>query len=99
MSGLYTYSWQRASKAFLREHPLCECPHCDAGRKRITPSEVVDHRVPHRNDPVLFWDRTNWQALAKSCHDSYKQTFEKSGRIKGCDVNGRPLDSSHWWSK
>jgi 5-methylcytosine-specific restriction protein A len=30
---------------------------------------VVDHRIPHRNDPVLFWDRTNWCAMAKECHD------------------------------
>jgi 5-methylcytosine-specific restriction protein A len=25
----------------------------------------VDHIVPHHNDPVLFWDRTNFQPL---CH-------------------------------
>lgn len=99
MAGLYTYAWQKASKAFLRAHPLCQCPHCDEGRKRVTASAVVDHHVPHRGDPVLFWDRSNWRAMAKACHDSYKQTLEKSGRIKGVDAaTGLPLDPAHWWN-
>lgn len=97
MAGLYDYRWQKARKAFLRDHPLCQCPHCDDGRKRVTPSEVVDHRVPHRGDPKIFWDMSNWQALSKACHDSYKQVLEKSGRTKGCDALGRPLDPRHWW--
>ena len=28
----------------------------------------VDHIVPHRGDPALFWDEENWQALCHSCH-------------------------------
>ena len=28
----------------------------------------VDHIVPHRGDPRLFWDEENWQALCHSCH-------------------------------
>ena len=28
----------------------------------------VDHIVPHRGDPVLFWDQSNWQALCHSHH-------------------------------
>lgn len=65
----YGYRWQKASKAFLREHPLCMCPDCDEGRKRVTPAVLVDHRIPHRGDMRLFWDRSNWQAMAKACHD------------------------------
>ena len=30
---------------------------------------VVDHVVPHRGDEQLFWDRSNWRALCKRCHD------------------------------
>ena len=30
---------------------------------------VVDHMVPHRGDEKLFWDRSNWRALCKRCHD------------------------------
>lgn len=65
----YGTAWQKASKAFLRAHPLCQCSECDEGRKRVTAAQVVDHIVPHRGDQALFWDRTNWQSMAKRCHD------------------------------
>ena len=26
--------------------------------------------MPHRSDPVLFWDEANWAALCKRCHDA-----------------------------
>ena len=29
----------------------------------------MDHIRPHRGDPVLFWDQTNWQPLCKHHHD------------------------------
>lgn len=66
----YGYRWQKASKAFLRAHPLCMCLACDEGRKRVTAATVVDHRTPHRGDMKLFWDRSNWQSMAKDCHDA-----------------------------
>ena len=69
----YTYEWQQASKAFLAEHPLCQCEDCDEGRKRVTAAEVVDHHVPHRGNPELFWNRYNWRAMAKACHDKKTQ--------------------------
>ena len=31
---------------------------------------VVDHIIPHKGDKVLFWDRSNWQPLCKTCHDT-----------------------------
>lgn len=65
----YGSRWQRASKAYLRAHPLCVCPECDNGRKRVRASTVVDHITPHRGDMNLFWDSANWQAMAKECHD------------------------------
>jgi len=66
---LYGYAWQKASKAFLASHPLCQCPRCDEGRIRVRASSVVDHKEPHRGDYDRFWDRRNWQAMAKACHD------------------------------
>lgn len=47
----------------------------------------------------LFWDKTNWQALCKRCHDSYKQRLEKSGTVAGCDTSGMPLDPNHHWHR
>jgi 5-methylcytosine-specific restriction protein A len=66
---LYGYAWQKASRAFLAAHPLCQCERCDEGRLRVRAASVVDHRKPHRGDAGLFWDSDNWQAMAKDCHD------------------------------
>ena len=73
----YGARWQKASKAFLRAHPLCQCPDCDEGRQRLTVATVVDHKIPHRGDMVLFWDSSNWQSMAKTCHD--RKTAREDG--------------------
>jgi 5-methylcytosine-specific restriction protein A len=62
----YGWKWQQARTQFLAEHPLCR--HCSE-RDRVVGATVVDHIVPHRGDQRLFWDRKNWQALCKPCHD------------------------------
>ena len=56
----YGPRWRRARAAFLAQHPLCAA--CWA-LGRVVPATVVDHRVPHRGDPELFWDEANWQGL------------------------------------
>ena len=62
----YDTRWRKARKAFLQLHPLCaEC----MKEGKLTPATVVDHIVPHRGDPRLFWDEKNWQPLCKDCHD------------------------------
>jgi 5-methylcytosine-specific restriction protein A len=63
----YGSKWQRVSKAYLQEHPLCvEC----LKHGKYTQATVVDHIVPHRGDNQLFWNSSNWQALCKQCHDT-----------------------------
>jgi 5-methylcytosine-specific restriction enzyme A len=74
----YGRAWQKASKAFLRKHPLCECDDCKAGVLRVRASTVVDHIIPHRGDMKLFWDRSNWQAMSGPCH-SRKTAREDGG--------------------
>lgn len=66
----YGARWQRAREAYLAAHPLCAS--CKR-HGRVTPARVVDHVVPHRGDPQLFWDESNWQALCDftsphNCH-------------------------------
>lgn len=95
--NLYDYRWQKARAAFLMLHPLCKCFECVA-LNRVRLATVVDHDPPHRGDPMKFWDRTSWQAMAKRCHDSFKQRLEKSGRIAGADARGVPLDPKHPWN-
>ena len=99
MARLYDLRrWRRQSRAFLAQHPLCQCPRCDEGRMRVCAATVVDHRKAHGGDPALFWDQSNWQALAKACHDSYKQRLERSGRIEGARIDGTPIDPTHPWN-
>lgn len=62
----YDSAWRKASRQFLQVHPLCE--ECKK-QGRYVKAAVVDHIVPHRGDQKLFWDRCNWQALCKRCHD------------------------------
>lgn len=61
----YTRSWQKASKLFLKAHPLCiECK----GQGIIRGADCVDHIVPHKGDKSVFWDQDNWQPLCTHCH-------------------------------
>lgn len=71
----YGRAWQKASKQFLEAHPLCV--RCMA-EGRYTKATVVDHIVPHRGDRKLFWDRSNWQALCKPCHDRKTRTEDET---------------------
>ena len=94
-AGLYGRQWQVARRLFLSSSPLCRlCGQLG----RTTAADVVDHIKPHRGDKTLFWDRANWQPLCKPCHDGAKQEQEKTGTLRGCDVNGLPLDPTHPWS-
>jgi len=86
----YGVRWRKASRAFLARPENAFCRICYAGgfdpppgdRVRIiTRARVVDHIVPHRGDPVLFWDEANWQSLCDergfNCHG--KKTAAETG--------------------
>ena len=63
----YSSKWRRLRRIYLESHPLCVLCQAKGIYKKAT---VVDHVIPHRGDPALFWDQNNWQALCKPCHDS-----------------------------
>jgi len=78
----YGYRWQRASRVFLAEHPLCvDC----AAEGREVGATQVDHIVPHKGDGELFWDQGNWQPLC-AMHHSRKTAVWDGGF-------GRPVRS------
>ncbi|TVO75127.1 HNH endonuclease signature motif containing protein [Sedimenticola selenatireducens] len=95
-SALYNYRWQKERAKYLEEHPLC-VTHKAQGK--VVPSAVVDHINPHRGNLELFWDKSNWQALCKQCHDRHKQRLEKSGTVIGCSDAGLPIDPHHHWNR
>lgn len=63
----YDSQWRKARIGFLRNHPLCV--YCFA-KGLVIEATVVDHITPHKGVKALFWERGNWQALCKKCHDS-----------------------------
>lgn len=94
MGSMYGHAWRQLRARHLAHHPLCEfCRRLG----RVEPATVVDHVTPHRGSEVLFWDEQNLQSLCKLCHDSHKQTLEKSGYLKGSDLDGMPLSTCHPW--
>lgn len=100
-SGLYkhlynTKRWYRMRWHQLSTHPLC----CMCARlEKITAATVADHIKAHRGDETLFFDPDNLQSLCKPCHDGAKQQLEKSGTLRGCGVDGMPLDANHHWNQ
>ena len=64
----YDYRWQKARKSYLAKHPLCV--YCKK-RGLVKAATCVDHIIPHKGDPVKFWDaENNWAASCKQCNDS-----------------------------
>jgi 5-methylcytosine-specific restriction protein A len=62
----YGYRWGVFRAVYLRNNPVCADPF---RLHRIpVPATVVDHIVPHRGDPELFWKEDNLQPLCASCH-------------------------------
>lgn len=60
---------------------------------------TVDHKVPHRGDMVLFFDKNNLQTLCSEHHSSTKQLEERRGYAPGAGVDGEPLDANHPWNR
>lgn len=92
---LYGRAWQKRRKRQLDQHPLCAL--CMRMRGKVTAATVADHIRPHKGDRVLFAGPL--QSLCESCHNSWKQELETTGHIRGCDLNGNPLDPNHPWNR
>jgi 5-methylcytosine-specific restriction protein A len=70
----YDYRWEQARIQYLQDNPLC----AECGRNgKVTAATVVDHIEDHKGNHELFWDRKNWQALCKQCHD--RKTMIQNG--------------------
>lgn len=80
---LNTARWQRLRlKVLERDGYVCQQTGVDLiGKHPASDSPVVDHKVPHRGNPDLFWDESNLQAVSKGWHDRVKQGLEKRGEI------------------
>ncbi len=90
----YGRRWRKLRLLVLRAEPLCRM--C-AEIGRTSPATVVDHIKPIRDGGTNAWD--NLQPLCKRCHDGAKQSFEATGKMRGCDADGLPLDPGHHWNQ
>lgn len=90
-----TARWQRLAKAcYVRDNYTCQRTGMILGGKYPAPnSPVANHKVPHKGDPVLFWDPDNIETIAKVVHDSPVQSEERTGRkILSIGEDGWPLN-------
>lgn len=63
--------WVTASKAYLREHPLCESTkHRNLPDYLRPAARHVDHVDGKGLTGPRAWDPTNWQGLCPPCHSS-----------------------------
>ena len=69
----YDTKWERESKAFLAKPENHRCA-CGCGQ----PAEMVDHRIAHKGDQRLFWNRANWHPMTKRCN-SRKAARDEGG--------------------
>jgi 5-methylcytosine-specific restriction protein A len=67
--------WRRLRQQFITQHPLCIQKDTDTRCTLV--AEEVDHIVPHRGDPALFFDWDNLQAMCKVCHS--RKTASETG--------------------
>lgn len=75
----YGAEWARNRRRYLQQHPLCvEC----AKREITRAATVVDHIIPAKVRPDLFWNQDNWQPLCASCHGK-KTRRENAGKGQG----------------
>lgn len=94
MSGdpFYTSAeWRRIRWKVLQRDRRCRWPGC----QRI--ATHVDHVIPRRRGGSD--DPSNLMGLCGTCHNSHKQSLEKTGRVRGCDANGFPIDPRHPWNE
>lgn len=90
----YGHKWRKYREKYLARNPFCVFCRQDG---RLTRATVVDHIKPHKGDHRLFWKPENHQALCATHHNSAKQSEEATGRTRGCDEHGVPLDAGHHW--
>lgn len=91
-----TARWQRLRKAKLSEAPLCQT--CERRGRKVV-AEHVDHVVAIKQGGDAFPAMDGLRALCAPCHSIKTNALDRAGgkgvAIKGCDLNGLPLDPDH----
>ena len=94
----HTARWQTTrERILLRDKYTCQQCGCGLTIGRTHPrAAVVDHKTPHRGDPVLFFcPDDGLQAMCKRDHDRHKQGEEARGYSDRIGEDGFPVDRRH----
>lgn len=51
------------------------------GKSPAPNSPVINHKQPHRGDPLLFWSIDNLELVTKAVHDSMVQSEERRAAV------------------
>jgi 5-methylcytosine-specific restriction enzyme A len=71
----HSQAWRELRLDVLREAGYrCVTPRC------ANPATIADHKVSHRGDAALFFDRQNLQAMCKPCHDLKTWRVDRKNR-------------------
>ncbi len=85
-------AWRRLSSTIMKGEPLCRMCR-EVGKTKL--ATLVDHIKPIADGGTDALD--NLQPLCSTCHSGAKASFERTGKLRGCDEAGLPLDPSHPW--
>jgi len=97
MKRLYdSVRWRKVAKRQLSLYPLCAM--CEK-MEVVTAASIVHHIIPHKDDPVLFWDEGNLESVCASCHSGVKRMEEIHGYSQAAGVDGMPIDPKHPFNK
>ena len=89
MARLYNLKrWKDLRLRVLKNNPLCNM--CKA-QGRMMPANEIDHTIPHNDNPKLFWDLDNLNALCKPCHSL--KTYGETNRSVYLPSYVRPIAS------
>lgn len=88
---------QQERERLFRDQPLCaDCKK----RGRVSVATIRDHIVPLAEGGEDTPENT--QGLCDECHNVKTKEEAAKGRgvaLKGCDVDGVPIDKGHHWRK
>lgn len=91
-----TAAWARLRKAKLSDVPLCET--CTMRGRQVI-AEAVDHIVSIASGGEAFPSMDGLRSLCTPCHSIKTNALDRAGgkgvAIKGCGVDGLPLDPDH----
>ena len=86
-------------RSSLQTSPLCET--CLKQYRRVEPATVVDHIIAVKAPGGMPYPPLDGlRALCARCHNRKSRIVEQLGKeltVKGCDINGEPLDKNHAW--